>query len=223
MARYVLRYRGRQLLLPDEGQLVIGRDVECDIAIQDGAASRRHAQLLVTLQGVWIEDLGSHNGVMVSGQPGPKRARLVPGDSFTIGRTVFTLDFSIGRASVPPAGVEPQRAPTFAITEVLHIDPTLVQYADARVALAEESRSLPERFAAAIGVVQELHDAGSLANARALLGDALDTLVATQVRSVLAPLLVVKVRRLLSQLASHFGDDPEWRTRIDALGRAEQQ
>ncbi len=33
MSRYVLRYLGRQLLLPADGQLVIGSEVECEIAI----------------------------------------------------------------------------------------------------------------------------------------------------------------------------------------------
>ena len=203
---------------------MIGRDSECDIALDDAAASRRHAQVLVTADGVWIEDLGSQNGVVVVGQPGPRLARLVPGDSFTIGRTVFALDFSSGRPSMPPpAAAPPPPAPASASTQVLHIEPTFAQYVEGRLALHEDGRPLVERFVAAIGVVQQLGEAGALGNARTLLGDALDTLVATRASAILAPLTVVTVRRLLSQLASHFGDDPEWRGRMDALGRAEQR
>jgi len=222
VSRYLLRYLGRQLRLPADGQLVIGRDIECDIALDDGAVSRRHAQLSVTAMGVWIEDLGSHNGVVLRGEPGPKRSRLVPGDTFTIGRTVFALDFAGGRPSAaPPAAGQAQRAPTSANTEVLHIDPTLVQYADAVAALGDEGQPHPARFSTAIGVVQLLYDAGALANARTLLGDALDTLLSPRTGGTLPPLVVVKTRRLLSQLAAHFGADPVWQSRIDALGRAE--
>lgn len=222
MPRYLLRYPGREMRLPDHGSVVIGRDLECDIVLDDAAVSRRHAQLSIAIDGVWIEDQGSPNGVVVNGRPGAARSRLVPGDSFRIGRTLFTLEFSSGRpSSPPPPSPSGPRAGSFVSTEVLMADVSLVQYAQARGALGDEQKPLPERILDALGAVQQLYDAGALANARALLGDALDALIASRAAGLLPALTVIRARRLVSQLASHLGDDPLWSARLEALARAE--
>jgi pSer/pThr/pTyr-binding forkhead associated (FHA) protein len=72
---------------------VIGRG-EVDIRIEDGYASRRHAQLDVTAENVTLTDLGSSNGTFL----GERRLdanlpeQLGPEDSFRIANTSFTLE-----------------------------------------------------------------------------------------------------------------------------------
>ena len=69
--------------------VTLGRESGNDIVIQDISASRKHAQLTCTPQGVWvIADLGSTNGTIVNGvsiatQP------LRSGDRIVIGKTEF--------------------------------------------------------------------------------------------------------------------------------------
>jgi pSer/pThr/pTyr-binding forkhead associated (FHA) protein len=48
--------------------LVIGRDSACDIVLDSSEVSRRHAQLSVSGSAVFIEDLGSTNGIKVAGR-----------------------------------------------------------------------------------------------------------------------------------------------------------
>ena len=49
--------------------VTLGRESGNDVVIQDISASRKHAQLTCTPQGVWvIADLGSTNGTDVGGQ-----------------------------------------------------------------------------------------------------------------------------------------------------------
>ncbi len=70
----------------------IGRDAGNDIALQDEAASARHAKLEADGGEWWIEDLGSTNGTLVNGARIEKRERLRPGDEIAIGRVALRLE-----------------------------------------------------------------------------------------------------------------------------------
>lgn len=72
------------------GTVILGRATDCDVVVPDGAASRRHARLLISDEGVRLADLGSQNGTRVNGAPS-QAAELQPGDSITIGDTTFRL------------------------------------------------------------------------------------------------------------------------------------
>ncbi len=48
--------------IPPGRSLVVGRGVASDIAIYDPTISRRHAELVVSDDGVDVTDLGSSNG-----------------------------------------------------------------------------------------------------------------------------------------------------------------
>jgi len=54
-------------------ELIVGRDPDCSPLAaqlqQYGNLSRRHARLWPAAEGLWIEDLGSTNGVFVNGKP----------------------------------------------------------------------------------------------------------------------------------------------------------
>lgn len=64
---------------------VIGRK-GCDLVLNDGQISRRHAELKIVERKLVIEDLGSTNGTMVNGESVTSK-KLSPGDLLTIGET----------------------------------------------------------------------------------------------------------------------------------------
>jgi len=69
---------------------VVGRDPQCDAALGDVRASRRHARVSI-VQGEWIlEDLQSSNGTLLGGKK-IDRARLAEGSSFQIGATLLSF------------------------------------------------------------------------------------------------------------------------------------
>ncbi len=73
---------------------VIGRTVEADIVIPDDHISRRHAEIWMENERVFIRDLDSRNGTFVNGQP-IKEAELKDGDRLHLGGTTV-LKFSFG-------------------------------------------------------------------------------------------------------------------------------
>jgi hypothetical protein len=85
----VLSWDGRRLRV-DKPRVLLGRSRECDVQIEDSNVSRRHAELRQEGETFWIVDLDSTNGVEVNGQR-VKRARLEPGDTFTVGATEVTF------------------------------------------------------------------------------------------------------------------------------------
>lgn len=72
------------------GTLVtMGRESSNDIVVQDINASRRHAELRLNAQGIWVvTDLSSMNGTLVNGVSVASHP-LYPGDIVTIGKTDF--------------------------------------------------------------------------------------------------------------------------------------
>ena len=81
---------GTSLPLRDSGVL-IGRNPECTLVLDDEFASGRHARILRAEDGWYVEDLGSTNGTFVGqyrvGDPVP----VETGTAIRIGRTVIEL------------------------------------------------------------------------------------------------------------------------------------
>jgi len=82
--RYRIRYQGTDLEMP-AGEFVVGRSSNCNLALDDALVSRRHATILVQGDGVWVDDLGSRNGVAVNGERIDGRRKVVHLDRITIG------------------------------------------------------------------------------------------------------------------------------------------
>jgi hypothetical protein len=74
----------------EKRRFVLGRSRECDIQVEDANVSRRHAELRQEGTAYWIVDLDSTNGIEVNGRR-VQRAKLEPGDSFTVGETKVTF------------------------------------------------------------------------------------------------------------------------------------
>ena len=88
----VLNWDGKTMRV-DKRRVLLGRSRECDIQVDDSNVSRRHAELRQEGSTYWIVDLDSTNGVEVNGKR-VKRAKLEPGDTFTVGETeiAFTME-----------------------------------------------------------------------------------------------------------------------------------
>ena len=82
--KYRLRYQQHDFELSD-GQFVIGRGADCQLALDDALVSRRHAMITVEGDAVYVEDLGSRNGVKVNGSLIQARTCVEDGDRIRIG------------------------------------------------------------------------------------------------------------------------------------------
>ena len=81
--------RGREAIAV-AGTQSIGRTPDNDIIVSDVLASRHHAKLTSTPQGLLLEDLGSVNGTFVNGQR-VMAHRLTDNDVVTIGNSDFVM------------------------------------------------------------------------------------------------------------------------------------
>src|SRR3984957_20185701 len=88
--RFRLRYLHHDLELT-EGQFVVGRSAGCQLSLDDPLVSRRHALLVVSREGVTVEDLGSRNGVVINGDRIGGVRLVTPGDKILIGSQELTL------------------------------------------------------------------------------------------------------------------------------------
>jgi len=86
VGRLVLSLKGAQVteayLVP--GRCVIGRTSDNDLQVESKYVSRHHAQIVTTVDGSWIEDLNSTNGIFVRGKR-VRRYRLAEGDVVKLG------------------------------------------------------------------------------------------------------------------------------------------
>ncbi len=88
----------------NKSQVVIGRDIKCDILLLNDSISRRHAEIVREGLGWRIRDLGSNNGTFVNGK-NVKDALLNEGDSITLGDLSSTFE---GPAEPMPADMTPE-------------------------------------------------------------------------------------------------------------------
>jgi pSer/pThr/pTyr-binding forkhead associated (FHA) protein len=103
----------REILLKSETTL--GRHAECDVHLTEGHASRRHARLLLTPDGAWVEDLGSSNGTFLNGARISGRVRLASGDRLRFDVEEFDFRMQSPTASfLPDEGKTVYRAPESA-------------------------------------------------------------------------------------------------------------
>lgn len=97
----------------DKPVMVIGRSADADILLTGEKVSRRHAQIRLVGNQLYIVDLGSLNGIYVNGVritgPHPLRA----GDELGIGDTIFGVQEGLAYAGAP-APVAPAEMPVGA-------------------------------------------------------------------------------------------------------------
>lgn len=76
-----------------EPVVVAGRGSDVGLRIEDSAISRKHFQLSLASNKVWIEDLNSKNGTYVNGQLIKSKTQLEDGDKIQISRATI-LEFT---------------------------------------------------------------------------------------------------------------------------------
>ena len=76
------------MMLLGEEVLRIGRDFECDLSLNDGNVSRKHAEIRRTANGHALHDLGSTNGTTVNGNR-IQAYQLRSGDQIGMGPFIF--------------------------------------------------------------------------------------------------------------------------------------
>ncbi len=69
--------------------IVIGRDEECDISVDDPSVSRKHMKIFKESRMFFIEDLGSTNKTYVNDEMVTGARRLENGDRVKMGNTIF--------------------------------------------------------------------------------------------------------------------------------------
>lgn len=75
---------------PLYGTTVIGRHSDCDICLPSDEVSRKHAKILVTADGLYVEDMGSSNGTFVNGRR-VRREKIEPGDELKLDTVRFLV------------------------------------------------------------------------------------------------------------------------------------
>lgn len=75
-------------LPPGSVALVFGRAADCDVVIEHTTVSSRHARLVLSTEGLVLEDLGSTNGTFAAGAP-VRRALVRAGDDVRLGAVLL--------------------------------------------------------------------------------------------------------------------------------------
>ena len=87
----------------DRRGLLVGRDDDTNITIDDPIVSRRHCHITQLGEEVHLDDLGSRNPVLLNGSP-VRKAVLRVGDELSIGKARFLVS-EASRDAVAPAGM----------------------------------------------------------------------------------------------------------------------
>jgi pSer/pThr/pTyr-binding forkhead associated (FHA) protein len=74
------------------GVIMIGRGADCQLILDDDYVSTRHARVVSTPDGIYIEDLGSTNGSYVNGQRITAPTTITMADTVRIGKTILKLE-----------------------------------------------------------------------------------------------------------------------------------
>lgn len=91
----------RSLSVPLElAPLVLGQHAECDIVVSDPKVSRRHCEIRLTENGVFVQDLESRNGTFIRDVE-IVSAFVPPGVPVTIGDSAVVVQAAGGSAVVP--------------------------------------------------------------------------------------------------------------------------
>lgn len=105
---------GAEFAMQKGSTYILGKDPTlCDIVFQDLSVSRQHARIIVDDDnGVYIEDLGSRNGVLVNGGLIAERHHLASQDLVAVGTTSFLVidREQLHETIISPPAVYPAKA-----------------------------------------------------------------------------------------------------------------
>ncbi|HZF53282.1 MAG TPA: DUF4388 domain-containing protein [Polyangiaceae bacterium] len=84
------KYKGRELVLAEGQEIIVGRVGEVDVVLAEDMVSRRHARVAVEGGQMLIEDFESTNGTFVNGEK-IRREILKEGDRILIGTNILKV------------------------------------------------------------------------------------------------------------------------------------
>ncbi len=97
---------GRQFFELTSDEMVVGRDQFCDIVLRNHTVSRRHARIVRSAEGFFIEDLSSLNGTYLNGRRLEGRTPIKDQDKIHIYEVV-----TVFHAGAPPEHNEEDEEP----------------------------------------------------------------------------------------------------------------
>ncbi len=90
---YLVSVTGSRFPLRRGQSYILGRGLDCDVVVEDGACSRRHARLSMAraTDAGFLEDLGSRNGLFLNGELVRTRTAVREGSRIQIGASIFLV------------------------------------------------------------------------------------------------------------------------------------
>jgi signal transduction histidine kinase/pSer/pThr/pTyr-binding forkhead associated (FHA) protein len=123
--------------------LRIGRAWENDVCLPDASVSRFHARVYHDTGELWIEDLGSTQGVVLNGTR-IERARLEDGDEMRLGGVTLRFRRHASSTDLSPQEVIEQQQVLLSVVEVLNssrvVEEVLDQILDAVMGITKAER-----------------------------------------------------------------------------------
>jgi hypothetical protein len=95
----------------DHALVTIGRGSECNIVINDASISRVHAQILRQPNGMYVQDLSSHNGTKVNDEVLYAPQQLQAGDIVCVGSVRLAYSPVSNEAAQPSTPMPPSFTP----------------------------------------------------------------------------------------------------------------
>ncbi len=122
-------------------ELVIGRSDKCDLQLDDVNISRRHARIQQEWGEIFLEDMGSKNGVVVNGERIEARTALKDKDEISLGAIRLTF--------IDPDASMVQRlsnVPAFANRSIAPPPPAKPEARPAQTPPAEHKSTAPDKL-----------------------------------------------------------------------------
>ena len=161
----------REVFLDPKGA-TLGREQSCDVVLDDSSVSRLHARIFQDPFGRWIiEDMESHNGVLVEGKQ-IKAQALLPDQKITIHPFTLTLLQELEQRAVPDSPIQKSIS---VVDKGLEEEVVSYQAGAGRIL----SAALLKRINEISGDLLQMHSSSELySQASQCLADMLDALVA---------------------------------------------
>jgi pSer/pThr/pTyr-binding forkhead associated (FHA) protein len=127
--------------------VLLGRAEWCDVRVESDSASREHAELRLTDEGLELADLGSLNGTMLNGEVISAPEQLRPGDVIGIGSELVVVERASASVVSDPRGLmarsgERPEAPTRTHRDQIELLELLAQNAQQSPQRAQQAVAL---------------------------------------------------------------------------------
>ena len=116
---------GRQWEITTQG-VYIGREPRNEIIVEEAGISRQHARVLLHNGTIWVQDIGSRNGVFVNNNRVPDNKQLKPGDRVMVGSIIFEVSMRNRAVTTPPISVQDDH--TLSVNSPDRIAPLLLPW-----------------------------------------------------------------------------------------------